>query len=326
MQLNLRKFISRRFDKWLSGRLRKVQSQQLSDRNIYIFPSKFGLTYIAFIFLLFLLGTNYQNNLILLFCFLQASFFISSMLHTFFNLSGLHISAESEYQVFKGKESVVKLNVNSKRPLFAVNFAFGNCGNIRTDIQRSNKFVELDYVANKRGVYDIERLKISSRYAFDLFNCWSYTQFFSRVVVYPEPVAINQVEFDHVLSLARQNQEDIAVGHTPNMAKVHGEDFSELRRYQLGEPISQVAWKNVAKGQPWMTKHYESDVSDRIVLSLDHFHADDVETRLGKLCYVLLNLQTNQAEYGLNLQNINVLPDNSPEHFERCLRMLAEYE
>ena len=321
----IRSYFNGRFESWLEKRLDKSNCQTLSNRNIYIFPSKFGLVFILFIFLLFVLGTNYQNNLILLFSFIQASFFVSAMLHTFFNLSGISVTSDDEYRLFMGREGAIRLKIVNSKPYYAVNFSLGNCEGRQVDLPRGESRLDVDYLPESRGICGIPRLKISSRYAFDLFNCWSYVQFDSQLIVYPEPVEINQTQFDYLIAQARKNQNDIQDENSLIAAQMSGDDFSELRRYQLGESLSQIAWKNVAKGQPWMTKHYESSVSDKLVFSLSQIQSEELETKLGILCYVLINLHNTRVEYGLKLLNVNVLPDNSTEHFQRCLTMLAEY-
>jgi len=325
MLSNIRKYFSVKFERWLASRLLRENKQRLNNRNIYIFPSKLGVAYIGFVVLLFILGTNYQNNLILLFSYILASFFITVMLHTFFNLSGLEITAEDEYRLFSQQEGDIKLRLLSDRNKNALSFSFDTNEYLLTDILRGNHVVHVDYSPKKRGLYNIERMKIVSQYAFGLFNCWSYLQFSSQIIAYPKPIEITQSQFDHLLSLAKQHQEVSPASPLKTSGYMQGDDFSELRRYQMGEPISQVAWKSVAKGQPWMSKHYESESSDKLVFSLNQISEPNIEIKLGILCFVLLSLQRNHIEYGLKLDNVDVLPASSDEHLQRCLTLLAEY-
>ncbi|WP_448549396.1 hypothetical protein [Thalassotalea fusca] len=326
MLFKLREYFRVKFERWLANRLHCDNVQKLSNRNIYIFPSKLGTAYIGFVVLLFILGTNYQNNLILLFSYVLASFFVSVMLHTFFNLSGLKIAAEDEYRLFSKQDGDIKLRLWSDRAKYALSLSLGANENHLTDISRGNQVVHVNYVPSKRGIFNIERMNVFSRYAFGLFHCWSYLQFKSQIIAYPQPIEITQSQFDHLLSLAKQHQDALPQSPLQSSGYLQGEDFSELRRYQIGEPISQVAWKSVAKGQPWMSKHYESESSDKLMFSLNQISEPNIETKLGILCFVLLNLQRSNREYGLKLDNINVLPASSDEHLQRCLTLLAEYK
>ena len=62
--------------KWLDKRIPAANEFQLSHRSIFIFPAKFGALFLALCALLFLLGTNYQNNLMLLLCYFLVALFL----------------------------------------------------------------------------------------------------------------------------------------------------------------------------------------------------------------------------------------------------------
>jgi hypothetical protein len=66
-------FFSGKVAAWLKKRIPAGEEQALSHEKIFIFPSRFGFWFLILAALLFVLGTNYQNNLMRLLCTFLAS-------------------------------------------------------------------------------------------------------------------------------------------------------------------------------------------------------------------------------------------------------------
>ena len=84
---------------WLQRRIPVLDEVRLHRHNIFILPSRFGLSFGLLNILLFVLGVNYQNNLVILlssFCF---SLFMTTMLLCYQNMAGILIrpTVGSEY-------------------------------------------------------------------------------------------------------------------------------------------------------------------------------------------------------------------------------------
>ena len=121
-KINARLKIS--FDRWLKRRMPAASVQKLSSKNIFIFPTKFGFIYLLFILLLFLFGTNYQNNVIILLSYVMASLFITCMLHSFFNLSGLTFVLDGEHIGFAEQKMLVPIAVITSKERFDLSLEF----------------------------------------------------------------------------------------------------------------------------------------------------------------------------------------------------------
>ena len=67
----LKVFFKNNFNRWLAKRIPSQKEHRLNSSNILIYPTRFGLGYLAIVMLIFLLGTNYQNNIILLLSYLM---------------------------------------------------------------------------------------------------------------------------------------------------------------------------------------------------------------------------------------------------------------
>ena len=65
----------RNANNWLNKRIPAATRFSLNHKNIFIFPSRFGGLYLFLCLGLFILGTNYQNNLMILLCYFLVSLF-----------------------------------------------------------------------------------------------------------------------------------------------------------------------------------------------------------------------------------------------------------
>lgn len=83
--------LQRQWLAWLKRRMPVLDEVRLHRRNIFILPSKFGGAFGVLNLLLFVLGVNYQNNLVIIlssFCF---SLFMTTMLLCYQNMAGILI-------------------------------------------------------------------------------------------------------------------------------------------------------------------------------------------------------------------------------------------
>ncbi len=84
---------SKKYLSWMDRRSPTSKSIKLTQKRIYIIPSKTGLLFLVLVVLMFVNGVNYQNNLIFSFSVLLLSIFITSIVVTYQNMAGLIISA-----------------------------------------------------------------------------------------------------------------------------------------------------------------------------------------------------------------------------------------
>ena len=314
---HINSFIQQRFDRWLRNRMPGAQRHLLSNRNIFIFPSKFGFCYLIFVLLLFLLGTNYQNNVVILLSYLLVSFFLTCMLHSFFNFSGMKIEGPSEVTGYAEDDVLIPLTFVSKQQrhhLVATINDYTASVLLSTD-QKSK--LSVSFNANSRGVYNLPRVKISSEYAFGLFTTWTRLDFNCRCIIYPAPIKLN--------SFKQKNNAVEALAMENGAVRPGIEDFAELKQYQKGEPLTRVAWKQMARGQGQLTKHYQEGASDTLWLDIKQMPAASVEEKLGMLCYLTLEYTHSGEVFGLNLGINNIAPSSGAEHMNACLTALAKF-
>lgn len=319
------------FQHWLVKRVPKKQRQILSRRNIFIFPSQFGFAYLFFVLLLFILGTNYQNNLIILLSYLLASVFITAMLQSFNNLSGLTISVTSQkLRGFSGTSLPVPitLSTNKARMAYQLYFQFkrGQSDNVisQNDFSSTQNCL-IPVMLEKRGLLSLPRLTLQSYYGFGLFRCWTSVDLNISVLVYPKPERPAQINIEQFLSA---NEETVSDDISNEMLTIKNgvDEFNELIPYQQGESLAKVAWKQVARGQGWYTKNYAHLINNTPNwLSLDALPKAPIEQQLRWLSYLIVELQKRDQEFGLVLSKTTIAPDRGLAHCHLCLKEIALY-
>jgi len=292
-------------------------TQTLSNRNIFILPSRFGISYLIFVFVLFLLGTNYQNNVIILLSYLFASLFISAMLQSFFNLSGLTLRCHQQISAYAKQSATFALTIDSDKPRYTLSFQFLNQEKYQhKKLDTGTTLLNIPYCSLQRGINLPGRLRISSEYSLGLFICWTQLDFDCEVITYPE-----QHHFQNLHSSMMSHQED------ERGIKVveGGDDYGELRQYRPGESLSQVAWKHLARGQGWLSKTNQQQQGHDVWLNLQSLPSGDIEIKLQMLAYLVLEQYKQDQYWGIDLGNKKILPNSGKKHLTHCLTLLAYY-
>lgn len=295
----------------------RAEEVTLRHRTIYVLPSGAGLGFLFTVLVLWLLGTNYQNNLILGASFLLLSVFFVSVIHAFRNLSGLRISAVHSPPVFAGESA--NLNIQLTRAPrsrhLALTLELVPFSHVQADLgDNPTRVVTLSQPVERRGWYRPGRLLISSRYPLGLVYTWSWVFVDARVLVYPRPL-----ETSRALTGAAEGDEQ-----EEGRRRVAGaaDDFQGFSRYQPGAPQAHIAWKQYARGAGMHLKDYVGTLADSTWLD----YADmmgDTERRLSGLCYLALEWHRQGREFGLRLPGLEIAPATGEAQLQSVLRALA---
>ncbi len=303
------------FDKLLKRRKHNQSHLVLKHQNMYVVPSKFGLGFIFFAILIFSLGSNYQNNLVLLCAYLLFALFFISILQSYLNLIDTQVrfvSAQDGY-AHSGYKIVFSMqNINQAFSVFVIN----NNKHVEINTINEEKTVyQLQVEGLQRGKHQIARLKIQSRYPFGIATVWSYVLFPNEIYIYPTPVPF---------SLHQYNIKSEGEGDQQNQEYKTGTDeFFSIREFIEGESISRISWKHYAKTQTLMVKEFNEYQSQQFMFSLEQVPGD-YETKLQHLSYLINQAYHDEIIYGLKLANKLIKPDHGITHMTKCLRALSE--
>ncbi len=300
---------------WIRRRIPPARHVILSQRNIFIIPNQQGLGFLAVLALMFIGAVNYEISLAFALVFWLLGVFILTILYTFRNLAGLHISAVAGGSIFAGEyaEITVILSRYGKRIHEAVQLNYpGSRTVIANLIENTEERSSLYIVAENRGWFSPGRLKIATIFPFGICRAWSLVDLDLRCLVYPKPETCD-------LDWLTSQQQDS--GHT-NVTR-GTDDFHGLRNYQRGDSLRHVAWKIAARGRGMYTKEYSANVDDKIWLKWDMFPDMHIEQRLSRLSYCVLQLDAGGHDYGLELPVIKIEPAKGSEHYLQVMKALA---
>ncbi|SHE89625.1 Uncharacterized conserved protein, DUF58 family, contains vWF domain [Microbulbifer donghaiensis] len=307
--------------RWLSRRSPPSRSVTLDHGKLFIVPSRAGMGFLLVVVLLWLLGTNYENNLVFALTFLLVSLFAVLPVHTFANLSGLQLQLLAARPAFAGDyaEAEIAVSRSGGRAREWIQVYWSAEEGASLDLfERSTAEICVALPVVKRGKVRAPRLRIESRFPLGLFRCWSWVDLDIEFLVYPRPIAAGPLPLGATLS----DSESSDLAAEPR-ALHGGDDFAGLKPYQPGDSLRHLAWKQYAGGRDLYNKEYESHVDARLWLDWDLLGGRDVETRLSNLCHWALQAEREQTAYGLRIPGIEMAPSSGPGHLQRVLTALA---
>ncbi|OUS12119.1 hypothetical protein A9Q89_06910 [Gammaproteobacteria bacterium 53_120_T64] len=318
-----RQILDRRYQQWITRRLPPIKKIRLDNRKLFIFPTRAGVVFLGLLVLLWLMATNFENNVVFAFTFLLAALFIIAVFHTFLNLSGLHIEGARASPGFAGQTAEFEylLSQTGQRQRYSIEFS--HPGVEPTVVSLTGGEVTSIYLAipvNRRGWCQARRIRVHSVYPLGLLKVWTYLQFNSSALVYPQAIDT---------ALPAQGAAGLGDKAPPEnyMANNSGsEDFVGLEKYRLGESLRHIAWKQFAREQGLLTKHYADAIDDELWLDWELLPGLDSEARLSRLCAWTLGFSENQQPYGLRLPGVELAPGTGRAHRDAVLRELALFE
>ncbi|MDP2561092.1 DUF58 domain-containing protein [Psychrobium sp. 1_MG-2023] len=307
------RFKQKTWSKWLDKRIPPAAKVKLHRHNIFILPSRFGAYYCLGAIALFLLGTNYQNNLIILLSMLLISIFASTMLLCYQNLAGLSLQANNQGESFAEQPLKVSCLLDAEKPKYGIELNYENEEHTVIQQVAGQQYCALRLGAKARGQYQLDRITVASVFPLGLFRAWSHIDLNQQVIVYPNPLSYKQV------ALIAANDEQ---GKRHALTQT-GDHFSGLDSYHLGESLKRVAWKQVAQGKGMLTKQFEQTIGEPNWLDYDQIVAKDKEEKLSYLSYLTIELSKKNQPFGLVLPHSRVAVNRGETQRQRVLTTLA---
>jgi uncharacterized protein (DUF58 family) len=313
----VRQIARQRFRQWIDRRTQPVDLVRLDHRRLYIFPSKAGFGFLVLVAALWLLATNFENNLIFVLCFLLMALFVVSIHFTHGTLSGLRVKAVRAESVFKGDVAAVEVCLSQskarRRDQVLLRFAGGEPQLIELE-NAGDTFVTVLAPTHRRGYLDPGLLTIESHYPVGLMRVWTYLRFRFDAAVYPAPIP------DETPSVSRSGS---GAGHYTG--GTGSEDYVGLKSFEPGEPLRHVAWKQYAREQGLWSKQYGDPVDKRVWVDWEDYAGMDSEQRLARMTWQVCDCAAAGILYGLRLPGLELAPDQGSAHRQAALRRLALY-
>ncbi len=318
MRNQIKEKIRSSYQSWLNKRLPASRAIKLTQKRIFIIPNKIGLLYIILIGLVFVTGVNYQNNLIFSLSVLLVSIFITAIVSTYQNLSGLVITSGHVNAVFAGKttELNIRLEHSGRKNKQGLWLGFDRQNAESVLVGAGHSHLTINYKPTDRGYFNVPRLTLFSRYPLGILTCWTWLRLKFDGVVYPQPV------FTPYQYVGETQQGDEA---SDSIITAGIDDFHGFKNYQAGDSLKHVAWRQFAKSGVLLTKEFEQAQAQGHWLDWSALPGISVEARLKILCGWVVRSFEEDREFGLILPNQKIALGRGDVHRDICLKALAVY-
>jgi len=319
-----------RLRQWFHNRLPRTDTLTLTQRNVYILPTRAGWM-LGLTLLLLLVGSiNYQLNLGYLLTFLIAGCAVVALHVCHGNLRGLslHLSPPAPVHVGQAVTLEVRLSSERRRTRYGVGLRVTDTGGTAqgwdhqlawTDVPaQGSTTVQIAWAPPSRGWHPLPTLTTLTRFPLGTVQAWNVWRPAARVLVYPAPEA-------HPPPLPPGEARADAAGLAQSAP---AGDFDGVRAYRRGDSLKTVVWKKAAQSfaagrNDLVSRDASAAQRHQLWLDLSQTGTTGLEARLSRLTAWVLMAERLGLDYGLRLPGLDIAPDQGTTHQSRCLQALA---
>jgi len=298
---------------WIRPRAPETMPVRLDRRRIYVLPTRFGLFFAVLLLAMLAGALNYNNNPALLLALLLAGAAQTSLLLAHLQLSGLVIAAVGAEPVPAGAPLGLRVHARA-RPGRERRGLRIDCGEHVAGLALEGGAGEavLALPTQRRGWFELPRLRISTTRPLGLVRAWSYVWPDAPLLVYPAPEA-------HGPSLPAGSGLAARARLQPA-----GDDVHHLRAYRRGDARRAIAWKPSARRDALLVREYEQPLGADIELDWQQLGGLEYEARIRRLARWVDEAERDNRRYRLLLPGQPpVGPGRGAAHRHACLRALA---
>jgi uncharacterized protein (DUF58 family) len=320
--------VRRRLRRWFLNRLPPSDTLTLTQRNVYILPTRPGWMLGFTLLLLLVASINYQLNLGYLLTFLLAGSAVVGMHVCHANLRGLTLHLAPPMPVHAGQAVAleVRLANEQRKPRYGIGLEVLNPRGTKNDDglawvdvpAQGSETVHVAWAPEKRGRHTTPALTAVTLFPLGTFRVWTVWRTAAQAIVYAAPEA-----HPPALPLGEPQPGHAAAGRHNSSG-----EFDGVRAYRRGDPQKTVVWKKAAQafaaGRDDLVSR-DTLAMQRQQLWLDHAAcgASDLESRLSRLTAWVLMADEQGLDYGLRLPGREFAPDHGAAHKAQCLEAIA---
>ncbi len=304
--------VSERLSEWLASRSPRKRHYSLSQKNLYIFPSRVGFVFLALLVLMLVTAINYQSSLIYLFTFILGALFFISIWLCFLNVSGLQIQSPERAECFSGENRPFHIQLVSPDhaiQALIVSVHTDDSQTIDVDSSKPRQLTLYDK-PSRRGLSTLKQFRIESVFPFGLVRVWSWIKLDAQVVVYPKPIPLTVDR----LGTSESSQGD---------SRQKTDEQTEIRSYRPGDTSSRILWKQLAAKDRLAVREHEWATTDSRWIRWEDYPVSDPELRLCHMCHDVLSASERREAFGLSLPDKIINPTQGERHKKLCLEALA---
>ena len=317
-----RRSLRRRIVGWLESRIPLRDTWTLTQRNIYILPTKAGWAFCGMLLVMLIGSINYQLNLGYLLTFLLFACAGVSMNMTHATLKGLTLRLRPVHAVFAGEAAqleVVMTSPNTRRHGIGISFydirRFGWRQGFTDVPAHGNASARLAMVLERRGRHRVPSVTIETRFPLGLFRAWTVWRPALQVIAWPRP--------ETPPAPLPASQSNAGEGH--HQRRSEGGEFDGVRAWREGDTLRQVVWKKVARTGALISRDSSAAISRELWLDWQAARLTGAgpEERLSRLTAWILAAERQGQPWGLRLPGHNLAPALGDAHRMAALDHLA---
>ena len=292
-------------------------------------PTFYGFVFLGMLAALLLGSINHNNNLGYLLTFLLSGLLLASVRATWRNVGGVFVDSCRADPAFAGGEARFAVHLRAEGERFGLRLdapdapsmpSSGRTGDFsdmvpeaNADLRGGTGTAEVRQTAERRGMLRLDRLALTSRFPFGLFECRRFLTVDASCLVYPRPIVAPPLAVG-----SGEEENEAGAAHTST-----GLDFSGISPYRPGDSLSRIHWKSLARGQGLHVTEFDDENAGGAVFTLAKLPGNDLEYKLSCLCHMVLVASGQGRRYGLDLGARRIPPGRGLAHRRRCLEALA---
>ncbi len=316
--------IRTRLDSWFLSRRPPSDIVELTQRNVYIVPSRAGWMLGVTLLVLLVASINYQLNLGYLLTFMLAGCVAVGMHVGHATLRGLSLHLVPPEAQHAGSAAVFRVMLhNTRRSVrFGIGLSVRGSGQWAwSDVPaQGSESVAIAFLPERRGLHPVPPLTAETRFPLGTFRVWTVWKPAARLLVYPAPEPSPPP-----LPVGEALTGDASA--TASRTTLAGE-YDGVRAYRRGDPLKLVVWKKAARAQATgsnelVSRDTQHAQRDELWLDAQDANLPDVEARMSRLCAWVLMADRLGLDYGLRVGGRTLKPSQGEAHRRACLEALA---
>jgi uncharacterized protein (DUF58 family) len=311
-----------RFERWWQARLPASDTLTLTQRNVYILPTRAGFMLAATLLVLLVASINYQLNLGYLLTFLLGGSAVVSIYISHGTLRGLTLVLHPPAAHHAGAPTQLRITLHNARraPRDGIGLQVSprpaGAHWVWCDVPgQGSTDLELMLPGLPRGRHAVPALTAETRFPLGIFRVWTVWRPAASVLVYPSAEAAPP-------PLPAGQPHSSGGGAARHVAS---SEFDGVRPYRRGDPLKSIVWKKAAKTDELVSRDSLQAQHFQLWLDLNETYGATLEQRLSRLCAWVLMAEAQELDYGLRLPGVELAPAQGEMHKRHCLEALALY-
>ena len=305
-------------DRWLALKMKGKSMFVPKIDSTAIYPSAAGTLFVAALIAFLIFGINAENNLIIGLSAWLFSIFVTVMVYSYRNISGISIEPVESENRYVGQTARFRLRIASERKRWSITCRADAEGFIPEfmPVLDGHGEIGVSCLLTRRGRAAPGIISLESTFPLGLFRSRAAVDFRQSCLAYPRPEAGECVLRSG--GTPGEGNERIS-GHVKGAGM---DGLAGLRPDRTGEPLSFISWKHVAQGRGYYSKDFSEDSTETPVIEVFSYPADR-ETCLSVACHGVLMLTDAGRTFGVDFGGSVIGPGSGREHMERILERMA---